>query len=148
MNTSAWQKYMKILALFFIVLDAIFIVMFALCAAGVFSTETSLMMLNADPEDVGTDVANVIAASLPLYAGMMIFGYAINLICTYFVYRGAKNPAKMKPGMILYGILSVLCAITLVSNIVNGTFQLSVVSQCLITWIFFYGALQINKLAK
>lgn len=79
---------------------------------------------------------------------MMIASQVIHLIGVLFVLHGVKNPAKMKPGMVLYGILSVFSIFGLISNLVGGTLSGMIVGSCIAIWFMFYCTLRVNKMAK
>lgn len=146
MDNAGWQKTLKLLSIIYMVIDVAFIVVLALGAAAVFSPETTLLIMGVDDASVFGD-ADVMSA-VTLLSVSAIVAYVINLICTIFAYRGAKNPAKMKPGMVLYGILSVFSVFGLISNLVGGTLTGVTVGTYIMVWFMFYCTLRVNKMAK
>ena len=81
----------------------------------------------------------------------LVVSYAVNLVCVLVVRRGVKDPAKMKLGMVLFGILSVLALVSLVKALLDGT-GLEALTQSVATAVMnccvFYGALKLNASAK
>ena len=81
----------------------------------------------------------------------LVASYAVNLVCVPVVRRGVKDPAKMKLGMVLFGILSVLALVSLVKALLDGT-GLEALTQSVATAVMnccvFYGALKLNASAK
>lgn len=146
MDNAGWQKTLKLFSIAYMIIDVAFIVVFALGAAAVFSPETTLLVMGIDDTSVfgGADVTSAIG----LLSAAAVVAYVFNLICTIFAYRGAKNPAKMKPGMVLYGILSVFSVFGLISNFAGGTLTGVIVGQYIITWFLFYCTLRVNKMAQ
>lgn len=67
------------------------------------------------------------------------------------VRRGVKDPAKMKLGMVLFGILSVLALVSLVKALLDDT-GLEALTQSVVTATMnccvFFGALKLNASAK
>lgn len=81
----------------------------------------------------------------------LVVSYAVNLVCVLVVRRGVKDPAKMKLGMVLFGILSVLALVSLVKALLDDT-GLEALTQSVATAVMnccvFYGALKLNASAK
>lgn len=92
--------------------------------------------------------AAVFAATISV---TLVVSYAVNLVCVLVVRRGVKDPAKMKLGMVLFGILSVLALVSLVKALLDGT-GLEALTQSVATAVMnccvFYGALKLNASAK
>lgn len=81
----------------------------------------------------------------------LVVSYAVNLACVLVVRRGVKDPAKMKLGMVLFGILSVLALVSPVKALLDGT-GLEALTQSVATAVMnccvLYGALKLNASAK
>lgn len=120
----------------------------ALFAAGVIDADTVL-----DVYGVGAgQLAGASAAAFAATIGVtLVVSYAVNLVCVLVVRRGVKDPAKMKLGMVLFGILSVLALVSLVKALLDGT-GLEALTQSVATAVMnccvFYGALKLNASAK
>lgn len=120
----------------------------ALFATGVIDADTVL-----DVYGVGAgQLAGASAAAFTATIGVtLVVSYAVNLVCVLVVRRGVKDPAKMKFGMVLFGILSVLALVSLVKALLDGT-GLEALTQGVTTAVMnccvFYGALKLNASAK
>ena len=120
----------------------------ALFATGVIDADTVL-----DVYGVGAgQLAGASAAAFTATIGVaLVVSYAVNLVCVLLVRRGVKDPAKMKLGMVLFGILSVLALVSLVKALLDGT-GLEALTQSVATAVMnccvFYGALKLNASAK
>lgn len=144
-KAESYLKMVKIMSIFFIVYDLLMIVLFSIMAAGLFDYDTATMLLDL-PEDMlgGVSLASVV----PTLGVMMAVSQVIHLIGVLFVYRGVRNPAKMKPGMIIFGIFSVLAVFGCISSVVSGSFSWTAWTQYIVTWFMFYDIVQVYKLAK
>ena len=117
-------------------------------ATGVIDADTAL-----DVYGVGAgQLAGASAATFAATIGVtLVVPYAVNLACVLVVRRGVKDPAKMKLGMVLFGILSVLALVSLVKALLDGT-GLEALTQSVATAVMnccvFYGALKLNASAK
>lgn len=97
-------------------------------------------------------LAGASAAAFTATIGVtLVVSYAVNLVCVLVVRRGVKDPAKMKLGMVLFGILSVLALVSLARALLDGT-GLEALTQSVATAVMnccvFYGALKLNASAK
>lgn len=97
-------------------------------------------------------LAGASAAAFAATIGVtLVVSYAVNLVCVPVVRRGVKDPAKMKLGIVLFGILSVLALVSLVKALLDGT-GLEALTQSVATAVMnccvFYGALKLNASAK
>lgn len=151
-KAEPYRKVLKVMCVFSIVYDLLMIALFSIVAAGLFDYDTAALLLGL-PQDM---LGGVSPASVMQTLGvMMIASQVIHLIGVLFVLhgvlfvlRGVKHPAKMKPGMVLYGILSVFSIFGLISNLVGGTLSGMIVSSCIAIWFMFYCTLRVNKMAK
>ena len=144
-DLASWQKFLKIFSILYIIIDIAFIAAGFLVATMVIDADTFTDVFEIPAGIIPTD--NV-SATMAILGGAMVVAYLINLVCACFAYRGAKNPSKMKPGMILYGVLSVLGLINLVSSFASNGSVFTVFCQCILVWIVFYGTVKVYKLAK
>lgn len=135
---SPWQKFLKIVAIISIVVNALAIVLGVMVATAILD--------NSDIIDAASGITYSEAGAV--VGALMVVACAVSLLCALLVLRGAKNPAKMKPGMILYGILSVFAIINVVAALISGSDVLSVIAQSVLTWLVFFGSVQVNKLAR
>lgn len=102
-KAESYRKVLKVMCVFFIVYDLLMIALFSIMAAGLFDYDTAALLLGLSQDMLG----GVSLASIMQTLGvMMIASQVIHLIGVLFVLHGVKNPAKMRPGMVLYGILS------------------------------------------
>ena len=120
----------------------------ALFATGVIDADTVLDVYGVSAGQLARASAAAFAATIGV---TLVVSYAVNLVCVLIVRRGVKNPAKMKLGMVLFGILSVLALVSLVKALLDGT-GLEALTQSVATavmnWCVFYGALKLNASAK
>lgn len=114
-------------------------------AAGLFDYDMAALLLGP-PRDMLGDVS--LASVMQTLGVMMIASQVIRLIGVLFVLRGVEHPAKMKPGMVLYGILSVFSIFGLISNLVGGTLSGMIVGSYIAIWFMLYCTLRVNKIAK
>lgn len=144
MDSAGWKNALKYLSIIYMIIDVAFIVVYALSAASVFSADTVFAIMGIDESLLGgVDVSGAIT----LLSVSAIVSYLINFVFTFFVYRGAKDPSKMKPGMIMYGILSVIAVWGLITNIAGGTLSGVALGQYIITWFIFFAAVKVSKMA-
>lgn len=133
------------MCVFLIVYDLVMIALFSIMAAGLFDYDTAALLLGLSQDMLG----GVSLASVMQTLGvMMIASQVIRLIGVLFVLHGVKNPAKMKPGMIIFGIFFVCAVFGLIGDIANGSFSWTAWTQYFVTWFMFYCTLRVNKMAK
>ena len=135
---SPWQTFLKIVAIISIIANALAIVLGVLVATAILGNDSVIDAASG----ITYGEAGAVVGAVMAVAGV------VGLLCSLLVLRGANNPAKMKPGMILYGILSVFALINVVISFVSGSNALSVVAQSVLTWLVFFGSVKVNKLAK
>ena len=117
-DIAAWKKFLNTFTVVFIAIDVIFIVLGILFATGLVEADIVLDVFGASPDQL----AGTSAAAFATVIGVsFVISYAVNLICLLFVRRGVKDPSKMTVGMVLFGILSALSLINLVSTIAGGS---------------------------
>lgn len=120
----------------------------ALFATGVIDADTALDVYGVGAGQLARASAAAFAATIGV---TLVVSYAVNLVCVLVVRRGVKDPAKMKLGMVLFGILSVLALASLVKALLDGT-GLEALTQSVATAVMnccvFYGALKVNASAK
>lgn len=133
------------MCVFLIAYDLVMIALFSIMAAGLFDYDMATSLLGL-PQDMLGGVS--LASVMQTLGVMMIASQVIHLIGMLFVLRGVKHPAKMKPGMVLYGILSVFSIFGLISNLVGGTLSGMIVGSYFAIWFMFYCTLRVNKMAK
>lgn len=144
-KAEPYRKVLKVMCIFSIVYDLVMIALFLIMAAGLFDYDMATSLLGLSQDMLG----GVSLASIMQTLGMMmIASQVIHLIGVLFVLRGVKHPAKMKPGMVLYGILSVFSIFGLISNLVGGTLSGMIVGSCIAIWFMLYCTLRVNKMAK
>lgn len=144
-KAESYRKVLKVMCIFSIVYDLVMIALFSIMAAGLFDYDMATSLLGLSQDMLG----GVSLASVMQTLGvMMIASQVIHLIGALFVLHGVKNPAKMKPGMVLYGILSVFSIFGLISNHVGGTLSGMIVGSCIAIWFMLYCTLRVNKMAK
>ena len=144
-KAESYRKALKVMCIFFIVYDLVMIALFSIMAAGLFDYDMATSLLGLSQDMLG----GVSLASVMQTLGvMMIASQIIHLIGVLFVQRGVKNPAKMKPGMIIFGIFSVCAVFGLIAGIANGSFSWTAWTQYFVTWFMFYCTLRVNKMAK
>lgn len=142
---ESWQKAMKWYSIAFVVVDVFLIALGALLASGTIDAEDAFAIFDVPlSAAAGADPATVMTV---MGIGMVV-AYVIHLIFTIVVLRGALNPSKMKPGMILYGIYSVVCVLGLIGQLTGGTLTGTYVGACIAAWVGFYGTIMVNRLAK
>lgn len=142
---ESWQKAMKWYSIAFIVVDILLMALGVLVASGTIGAEDAFAMFGVPlSAAAGADPAAVMTV---MGIGMVV-AYVIHLLFTIVVLRGALNPAKMKPGMILYGIYSVICVLGLIGQLTGGTLTGTYVGTCIVAWVGFYGTIMVNRLAK
>lgn len=144
-KAESYRKILKVMCVFLIVYDLVMIALFSIMAAGLFDYDMAALLLGL-PQDMLGGVS--LASVMQTLGVMMIASQVIHLIGVLFVLHGVKNPAKMRPGMVLYGILSVFSIFGLISNLVGGTLSGMIVSSCIAIWFMFYCTLRVNKMAK
>lgn len=117
-DLASWKRFLNTFVNVYIVIDVILIVLGALFATGVIDADTVL-----DVYGVGAgQLAGASAAAFATTIGVaLVVSYAVNLVCVLVVRRGVKDPAKMKLGMVLFGILPVLALVSLVKALLDGT---------------------------
>lgn len=144
-KAESYRKILKVMCVFLIVYDLVMIALFSIMAAGLFDYDTAALLLGL-PQDM---LGGVSPASVMQTLGvMMIASQVIHLIGVLFVLHGVKNPAKMRPGMVLCGILSVFSIFGLISNLVGGTLSGMIVGSYIAIWFMLYCTLRVNKIAK
>lgn len=141
---EGYRKVVKWMSVFFIVYDLLMIVLFSIMAAGLFDYDTASALLGIDQDMLG---GVSLASVMSLLGSMMIVSQVIHLIGVLFALRGAKNPAKIMPAVIIFGIFSACAVFGLISSFVNGTFTWTAWTQYIVTWFMFYEILQVRKLA-
>lgn len=143
-NVDSWRKSLKVFAIAMMIVDVLLIVLGALVAASV-----------VDPywlvDEAAIEAAQATGA-MGVFVTMVgvatVVAGAIQLVCTAFVYRGAKDPSKMKPGMILYGLLSVYEVCSLFTAGLGGG-ELSVsIAVGLVTFVIFAETIIVYRSAK
>ncbi|WP_302935962.1 hypothetical protein [uncultured Senegalimassilia sp.] len=144
-KAEPYRKVLRVMCVFSIVYDLVMIALFSIVAAGLFDYDTAALLLGL-PQDMLGGVS--LASVMQTLGVMMIASQVIHLIGVLFVLHGVKNPAKMKPGTVLYGILSVFSIFGLLSNLVGGTLSGMIVGSYIAIWFMFYGTLRVNKMAK
>lgn len=120
----------------------------ALFATGVIDADTVL-----DVYGVGAgQLAGASAAAFAATIGVtLVVSYAVNLVCVLIVRRGVKDPTKIKLGMVLFGILSVLALVSLVKALLDGTGLKALTkgaATAAMNCCVFYDALKLNASAK
>ena len=119
-KAEPYRKVLKVMRVFLIVYDLVMIALFSIMAAGLFDYDTAALLLGLSQDMLG----GVSLASVMQTLGvMMIASQVIRLIGMLFVLHGVKNPAKMKPGMIIFGIFFVCAVFGLIGDIANGSFS-------------------------
>lgn len=119
-KAESYRKILKVMYILFIVYDFVMIALFSIVAAGLFDYDTAALLLGLSQDMLG----GVSLASVMQTLGMMmITSQVIHPIGVLFVLRGVKHPAKMKPGMIIFGIFSVCAVFGLIGGIANGSFS-------------------------
>lgn len=120
----------------------------ALFATGVIDADTVLDVYGVGAGQLAGASATAFAATIGV---TLVVSYAVNLACVLVVRRGMKDPAKMKLGMVLFGILSVLALVSLVKALLDDT-GLEALTQSVVTATMnccvFFGALKLNASAK
>lgn len=144
-KAEPYRKVLKVMCIFSIVYDLVMIALFSIVAAGLFDYDTAALLLGL-PQDMlgGASLASV----MQTLGVMMIASQVVHLIGVLFVLRGVKHPAKMKPGMIIFGIFSVCAVLGLVGGIANESFSRTAWTQYFVIWFMFYCTLRVNKMAK
>lgn len=144
-KAESYRKVLKVMCVFSIVYDLLMIALFSIVAAGLFDYDTAALLLGL-PQDMLGGVS--LASVMQTLGVMMIASQIIHLIGVLFVLHGVKNPAKMKPGMVIFGIFSVCAVLGLVGGIANGSFSRTTWTQYFVTWFMLYCTLRVNKMAK
>ena len=142
-----WQKYLKTLAICLIVIDLIFIVLGAIVAAGIVDPEFTYGLFDLTPEMVGAMGADI-QTGLTIVGIILIVVYAVNLLISLLVLRGAKNPSKIKPAMILTGISAAVSVVALVQAAMAGDPFGTAFGQAFLVVVEFYGTIKVNQLNK
>ncbi len=147
-DIAAWKKFLNTFTVVFIAIDVIFIVLGILFATGLVEADIVLDVFGASPDQL----AGTSAAAFATVIGVsFVISYAVNLICLLFVRRGVKDPSKMTVGMVLFGILSALSLINLVSTIAGGSgFSniLTVLCTTILNCGVFAGCYKVRAAAK
>ncbi|WP_293673182.1 hypothetical protein [uncultured Parolsenella sp.] len=55
---------------------------------------------------------------------------------------------KMKPAMVLRGILAALDTLGVIGRIVANDFSMSLIAQAIVSWLIFYGSLKVHQSSK
>lgn len=144
-DLSKWQNYLRITAICLAIIDAIFIIIGGVVAFGGIDPEFAYGLFDVTPEMFGGLDAQ---ASMTLLGIVLIVGYAFNLVVALFSYRGAKNPGKIKPGLVLAGIFSVACLVNLASAAMAGNPMGTAFGQALLACYDFYACYKVRQLSK
>lgn len=144
-KAEPYRKVLKVMCIFSIVYDLLMIALFSIVAAGLFDYDTAALLLGL-PQDMLGGVS--LASAMQALGVMMIASQVIHLIGVLFVLHGVKHLAKMRPGIVLYDILSVFSIFALISYLVGGTPSSMIVGSYIAIWFMFYCTLRVNKMAK
>lgn len=144
-KVESWSKFLKIVSVICIVVYAIFTVLGIAVMASLIDPEVILETLGVAGALQGAE-----AALFTTIAGAVIaVAYAFQLLATIAVLRGVKNPSKMKLGVILYAIVTVVSAINLVMSIAAGGDAVSLSCTPFFVAIFMlYGSFVVYRSAK
>lgn len=116
-DLTKWQNYLRVTAICLAIIDAIFIIIGGVVAFGDVDPEFAYGLFDVTPEMFGGLDAQ---ASMSLLGGILIVGYAFNLVVALFSYLGAKDPSKIMPGIVLSGIFSAACLVNLARAAMSG----------------------------
>lgn len=146
-DISAWHKFLNIFSILYLVIDVIFILLGFMFAASLIDSETAAEIFGVNASQLsGVSISEL---SVVMGAGMVV-SYAINLICLLFVRRGLKDYSKMTVGMVLFGIISVLAILNLISSIAGGASfgnALTVFCTALLNCCVFVGCYKVRAAA-
>lgn len=144
-DLSKWQNYLRITAICLALIDVIFIIVGGVVAFGGIDPEFAYGLFDVTPEMFGGLDTQ---ASMSLLGGVLIAGYAFNLVVALFSYRGAKNPSKIMAGLVLSGIFSVACLVNLASSAMSGNPMGTAFGQALLACYDFYACYRVRQLSK
>ena len=116
-DISSSKRFLKAFVNVYIVIDVLLIVLGALFATGVIGADTVLDVYDVSASQLAGTTAAAFASTIGI---TLVVSYGVNLVCVLLVRRGVKDPSKIKLGMVLFGILSVLSIISVVSSLVTG----------------------------
>lgn len=144
-DLTKWQNYLRVTAICLAIIDAIFIIIGGVVAFGGVDPEFAYGLFDVTPEMFdGLDAQ----ASMSLLGGILIVGYAFNLVVALFSYLGAKDPSKIMPGIVLSGIFSAACLVNLASAAMSGNPMGTAFGQALLALYDFYVCCRVHKLSK
>ena len=144
MSLDSWKKTLKIVSVACIVVYAAFAAFGVAIAASLISPDEVMEgmgvtgILQGDDADLFASISGIVIAVT----------YLIMLLCTVAVLRGVKNPSKMKLGMVLYGILSVLMVLNFIMTLTSGSDLSTAFTQCWVTVLMFGGCIAVYRSAK
>ncbi len=95
-DLTKWQNYLRVTAICLAIIDAIFIIIGGVVAFGSVHPEFAYGLFDVTPEMFGDLDAQ---ASMSLLGGILIVGYAFNLVVALFSYLGAKDPSRSCPAL-------------------------------------------------
>lgn len=144
-DLTKWQNYLRVTAICLAIIDAIFIIIGGVVAFGSVDPEFAYGLFDVTPEMFGGLDAQ---ASMSLLGGILIVGYAFNLVVALFSYLGAKDPSKIMPGIVLSGIFSAACLVNLTNAAMSGNPMGTAFGQALLALYDFYACCRVRKLSK
>lgn len=144
MSTEAWNKYLKVVSIACIVIYAIFTALGVLILTPLIDSKVVLQIMG-----VGGMLSATEGPIFVAIAGWIIaICYAIQLLATIAVLRGLKNPAKMKLGMVLYGIITAFQIFSLITTLNTGGSIGTILTQALVSVSIFVGSIEVYRSSK
>lgn len=140
-----WQRYLKLLATCYIIIDLTLIVIGGLIAANAVDPTFAYGLFDVTPEMFGGLDAQT---SMTLLGGVLIAGYVLNLVVSLLVYRGAKDPSKLKPGLVLSFIFAAACLVNLAGTCLAGNPIGTILGQSILACVQAYGCYHVFQLSK
>lgn len=142
-DAKKWQTFLKVVSILLIVVCVIGIAVGALLSTSTLSGDFAGVLVGAQDLPDGLPVSADAVVSVG--GGFFIVYYAIDLIATLIVLRGALNPAKIKPALVVAGIFAVLSVIQLVGVFTSSGSLVTSVVSVVFQVLLFIGCLQVSK---
>lgn len=116
METAKLKKALKIVCIICMVVYLLFVAVGILIATNIYPPEAYSEALGVTSILQGPDAAMYIT----ILGIVIAIAYGVRALITIPVLRGIKNPSKMKPGIVLYGILVAFTLVNVVLTFIKG----------------------------
>lgn len=143
-SVEAWKKYLKVASIACVIVYSIFTVLGILILTPLIDSNVVLQIMGVE----GMLAASEGPLFVTIAGGVIAVVYFILLLATIAVLRGAHDPSKMKPGMVLYGIITAFQVFSLITTLNAGGSVGAILTQLLVSASLFVGSMEVCRSAK